>query len=136
MMRTPEEWVPIDVQIVELNAAGFTDMDIARTLKLTPGQAAYRRDKLGLVSPYSGKDAKGSHAAGLAGGIAIQQRFENAIPMGRGGDAAFARLIGDRRFQDVRLKASAGYLPAPLPRPASGHSAIGSTAAMCAETRS
>jgi len=137
--KTDAKWyATIDAAIAELNAAGKSDQDIARDLGISQGQASYRRGKLGLASPYTAgtheKKAQEKTSAGKAKEAEItRHRCEVAIPMGRGGDVTFGRLLDGRSFEDdSRLRPGKGPLPAPLPLPNIERSMAGSAAAWCA----
>jgi len=91
---------------------GLSDVDIARKMGLNMTLVERKRCSMKLFREKPKYDIE-------------------LIPMGTGGDIAFAEAIGDKRYEDVRLTRSAGPMPKPMRLP-DMQSYTGSTGAMCA----
>lgn len=108
-MTSPETLIR---RIRQLVFKGHSDKQIAQFLGINRQAVSYQRKKHGIVAALSRSDdalAKVRTASERAADIEALR--------GKGGDEAFARLIGARKFEDHPKLRSSRRSPKPLSRP-------------------
>jgi hypothetical protein len=105
-------------------ADGMTVAAMAAEAGCTDRQLRRIRDAFGLTSPKSAARAAAVREE-------WERQKEDAIPRGKGGDAAFAELMAGKQFGYPRPSAKRSHGPVPLPRPLA-FSQTGNAAQQCA----
>jgi hypothetical protein len=117
---------PIDItRVAELASEGWTDRQIAAELGVTDNLIKDRRREAGIKPGSSAKFKRVNR------GFSVEMAPEPSVHVNVSlADAEFAKLMGDRRFSELKFKPTFSISPKP---PSNDHGSVtGCAAAMCA----